>query len=978
MSSLKEEQKKAVRPEGIGSNGEHDNLDTHPERREAEVDDLENLKNQESRADEDRNTKPDSASQTEQDELPSSADEPDTTDDEGSGWDNKVKGKKKGKTFEKRWAILGVSSGLLVGLGIGFSVFLSGPLKIIHAAMLLKQFHSGSNVEFSSRRMSKLLRYSRVLTGGLDDAKVQDYNLSRAGNKLAIHYEKALAKQGIGFEYEHGSLKRIVIDPSTETGNRLKNNLEEKHGVGLKPDPADGKIKLEFSSNPKEITDIGNMRIAVGDTVEATTMGKVNRFLASRLLKKRGNMPSMFHPIERLKAELDNRFWANYDEWKTKKNAEIDERVSKGSVDPEIKKGGADDAGDGQTQADDIAKEVGEIEKEVKVKAPLREKAAALKAKLSKPAGILAFAGILCGLDALGEGVAKLQDANVVLPSIRLAMSMVVTPASQIMRGEDLTALDIGVIADKYFDEVEKTDFFDAESVQYNLGNPDTGVTLPDSAKPGKNRPLLFEIIHNIVSGAKMSTVCSAINSGIGQIFLSVGDLVLAALSGGGSFAVSAGMQAGTFVLGEKFGDDLVRVISGKIIDTTELKGGLFGAVADSGKFLSENNSMMAMGGRTLTQAENLALVNENSAKIKEEYQRKPVYARLFDIKDPRSLVSSTLIDNSKLQNPQVIASSLASNPFKMFSYFSSSLSKLNPKTYAQTAPFDYGVAKVGFSIAERDGDITENPYDNERNINDALPELNEKYGKCFGTTINPETGRFTTTEAPGYIELEDMKDECGPENTDPDFLRYRMYLADTVLMATAICYNGIDETACADLDIGNAKAAQNNENDGVVNPNNPAKGVDTSAQQCTAGNDLGVKDSPTNGIKIRICSVGGMGVNVAIENNVKTMLADARAAGINLSGGGFRSYQGQISVRKNNCGTSDYDIYQKPASQCRPPTARPGSSMHEWGLALDLSVGGSLVSSGSDAFNWLQANASKYGLKNLPSEAWHWSTTGT
>jgi hypothetical protein len=27
--------------------------------------------------------------------------------------------------------------------------------------------------------------------------------------------------------------------------------------------------------------------------------------------------------------------------------------------------------------------------------------------------------------------------------------------------------------------------------------------------------------------------------------------------------------------------------------------------------------------------------------------------------------------------------------------------------------------------------------------------------------------------------------------------------------------------------------------------------------------------------------------------------------------------------------------------------------------------------------FQWLVANAYKYGLKNLPSETWHWSTNG-
>ena len=85
----------------------------------------------------------------------------------------------------------------------------------------------------------------------------------------------------------------------------------------------------------------------------------------------------------------------------------------------------------------------------------------------------------------------------------------------------------------------------------------------------------------------------------------------------------------------------------------------------------------------------------------------------------------------------------------------------------------------------------------------------------------------------------------------------------------------------------------------------------------------------------------------------------------------------GQIQTRMNNCGTSYYAIYEMPASQCHPPTARPGQSMHERGLAVDFTCngGGVIGSHSSPCFQWLAANASGYGFYNLPSEPWHWST---
>jgi len=125
------------------------------------------------------------------------------------------------------------------------------------------------------------------------------------------------------------------------------------------------------------------------------------------------------------------------------------------------------------------------------------------------------------------------------------------------------------------------------------------------------------------------------------------------------------------------------------------------------------------------------------------------------------------------------------------------------------------------------------------------------------------------------------------------------------------------------------------------------------------------------------IVSVNGIRVKSSIAGQLQALLNAASAAGINFSGGGYRDPAGQIAVRRNNCGSSDYAIYQMPASSCRPPTARPGSSMHEQGLAVDFTQNGSTLSRGSSGFAWLKANGASYGFHNLPSEPWHWSTNG-
>ncbi len=123
---------------------------------------------------------------------------------------------------------------------------------------------------------------------------------------------------------------------------------------------------------------------------------------------------------------------------------------------------------------------------------------------------------------------------------------------------------------------------------------------------------------------------------------------------------------------------------------------------------------------------------------------------------------------------------------------------------------------------------------------------------------------------------------------------------------------------------------------------------------------------------------VQGIRVARSIGGNVNSLLNAARADGVELSGYGYRNSDQQVALRKAHCGSSQYDIYEKPANQCHPPTARPGASMHERGLAIDFTYEGSIITSrSSEAFKWLSGHAKAYGLYNLPSEPWHWSTNG-
>ena len=140
-------------------------------------------------------------------------------------------------------------------------------------------------------------------------------------------------------------------------------------------------------------------------------------------------------------------------------------------------------------------------------------------------------------------------------------------------------------------------------------------------------------------------------------------------------------------------------------------------------------------------------------------------------------------------------------------------------------------------------------------------------------------------------------------------------------------------------------------------------------ATTITADPDAGDGTAPP------LATVGGITVHAAIAPQLAALLDAAASDGVFLTGWGWRSNQRQIELRRlNGCP----DLYSAPPSTCRVPTAIPGRSMHEQGLAVDFTHNAAAITSRSDpAYRWLAANAASFGLFNLPSEPWHWSTNG-
>jgi len=107
---------------------------------------------------------------------------------------------------------------------------------------------------------------------------------------------------------------------------------------------------------------------------------------------------------------------------------------------------------------------------------------------------------------------------------------------------------------------------------------------------------------------------------------------------------------------------------------------------------------------------------------------------------------------------------------------------------------------------------------------------------------------------------------------------------------------------------------------------------------------------------------MGGLdGLNPEFAARLQALAAAAQAAGTQIGwGSGNRSIEDQIALRQSN---GCPDIWTAPASSCRVPTAIPGRSNHNHGLAMDIT--------GDKA--WANANAAQFGLHfPVDGEDWH------
>lgn len=415
------------------------------------------------------------------------------------------------------------------------------------------------------------------------------------------------------------------------------------------------------------------------------------------------------------------------------------------------------------------------------------------------------------------------------------------------------------------------------------------------------------------------------------------------------------------------------------------VKRGLITAAATSGGKALIVNAVLTLSGNAfknlspidmgnLTDMGNLAIASgtckktgcvkatpEQASRLNEQYRnekiaqnkKRNIIAKLLDLNSPDSVATRTALNIptnptaitarignifANITNPIKFSKSMGANTMALSSQKAYADAKLNDNPYNIDV---YVPAAVLYNYSSKTLDDFYDGLDATKKTS-----LNDQYQRCNeGSAIEALTSHSST--------------DC----TGEDYYKYAGYMFEkNTLFSWALSANNQTNLSSASSSDDTSNSADTT---GIK------RGEDTAGRPCPSGTKSAGTSKTFAGANIQLCDIGD---DTIVNQSAAKAFYDMKQAAdkdhITLYGGGFRSYEEQIALRKAHCA----DWQNTPANSCRPPTAKPGKSMHEEGLAVDFR---NSSNRGTAVYAWLHANASRFGIINLESEPWHWSVNG-
>ncbi len=450
--------------------------------------------------------------------------------------------------------------------------------------------------------------------------------------------------------------------------------------------------------------------------------------------------------------------------------------------------------------------------------------------------------------------------------------------------------------------------------------------------------------------GLNTDQVCSAVMNPYVQASAAVINLGLIAGSGGGWAAVSQSVAGGAVAFAATAGGKA-------LIATAILKhtGGLYekltpvdvGNLIDFGNTATASAACSAIGCPQISDTQANQLDTDYRAERIEKNSKRSIAEKFFDVDSPDSVTSRVVLNTpttptavigriktvfASLTNPIKLNLTLGNNALSFTS---------NNSALADASGSPFGL----------NGKVAVPP-----NLLPGAPSRDDALTWAKSADLSSYKEKFDSCKEASYTASVSSNDDSCSWDSFTEEMKY---------FYTYKFYQRVGYDAAR---LGNKQSDASGGGGGTGSSatvsTSALVGKNTKGQPCPAGTTFS-KDAKTfKGVDISLCTVYGIEVNVSIAANVKNMIDKAKGDSVTLTGSSFRSYEEQVALRiKHKCPDPS-----TPSSGCTIPTAPPGKSRHEEGLAIDFA---------QYSFNWLKDNAATYGLYNLPSESWHWSVDG-
>ncbi|MGI9027566.1 MAG: CHAP domain-containing protein [Candidatus Saccharimonadales bacterium] len=716
----------------------------------------------------------------------------------------------------KRVATIAVTA-VVGGGGIFSFSILSGPFQFIHMAKLLDGFHLDTNKDTSDTRFIKSARY--IFYVSKPGSPIEKVRLGYFGNKIAKRVEtNLLEKAGVKVEFENGR-GRFVVDPKKLAGTDY-DGFKNKSPAELKAHLEKINPGVPITTNPDGTLNLGGdgMKSRQERRLIKSLMGPagykgVPSSVAFRVTAKRWG--ATLHPIKKVDRAVEKKASERIKDWRKKRA----NRINNGERVTRVPFGGADPS--------DAAKEANATAQEGDATGTAVSEGDATKLDEFRQSlggkvvgGGLVATGTLCLLRDLDKLAGAEKQAKVVAPMIRMFTELL-SLGSQGPSGDDLTAEQMGYYAkqlhgidsrgtDPATGKENRSGWNEAESLRAEQGKEKGGVAPTGTVKTAGKDGSPFSFTSEGALGEGLDKACSTAGIAI--------QLGLSAVTGGVAstlFGTAVGLAAGPTIMKQA-----ADWLSGNAIDPFAV-GADYGNIVTYGGRMTANSQMVSAGGRELDENEEKQVDTLAREGANEDFQMRSFASRTFDINDTRSLASTVAFSGAtniqsgvteSLTNPVAIIS----NTWFAQKLFGAQASAQNP---SNGVDYDYGFKQYGFSEAEQDSPIVDNPYENARAVLALMPSydcearnlphncvfennfMSEKVRDCFGVHI-----QWPTYDIVSFNEFKDGKPpdptKLPAECNDPseEWMRIRFYILDTQTMAGATCYEDTEasEEACA------------------------------------------------------------------------------------------------------------------------------------------------------------------------------------